>query len=124
MRLEGQLTQELVRALRKKLPNSVVFKHADGITYGIPDISVTWLGSTTWLEVKRGRVEGRIIQNRTLQNLEEQGNAFYILYVASGDIHMISPNYRRTLRTFKTHEEVTQHIKELHAQIRQTTSLS
>ena len=50
---ETQFTGKLVRALRKCLePNYIVWKHADGYTAGIPDISISWGRDTLWIEVK------------------------------------------------------------------------
>jgi len=50
---ETQFTSRLTKALRKQLgPYHIVWKHADGYTAGIPDISINWGGNTLWIEVK------------------------------------------------------------------------
>jgi len=49
---EATVVRAIVDHLRERLPGAVVFKHNDRITAGIPDVSVTYGGRTTWLEVK------------------------------------------------------------------------
>lgn len=49
---EAQLTYRLTRMLRLRLPQATVFKHADGFTAGMPDVSISWEGHTVWVEVK------------------------------------------------------------------------
>ena len=54
---ESQWTQKLKKALEAALPGSVVLKHNDAITGGIPDLSITSFEAgpyarTTWIEVK------------------------------------------------------------------------
>lgn len=80
MKLESQLTA----ALKKHLINAlggVVFKHADAITAGIPDLSVTWNGHTSWVEVKRGKgVKTRGVQAYTLRQLSAEGSCWVVQY--------------------------------------------
>ena len=92
MKLEAQLTRELILTIKKTLPGSIVFKHSDRITFGIPDVSVTWMGTTTWIEVKRGRLSGRKIQQRTLQRLGMQSLAFYVVYYET-HIEVLTPDF-------------------------------
>lgn len=49
---ETDLTTKLAERFRKTIRNSIVFKHADSYTHGIPDISVTAHGHTSWWEIK------------------------------------------------------------------------
>jgi hypothetical protein len=50
---ETQFTSKLTKALREQLePGYIVWKHADGYTAGIPDISISWGRDTLWIEVK------------------------------------------------------------------------
>lgn len=51
---ESAFTAKLLKALRSHaaLKDAVVWKHADRISAGIPDFSVTVSGRTTWWEVK------------------------------------------------------------------------
>ena len=83
--LEGQLSSGLVAALNE-LPGFVAIKHNDARTAGIPDISLTGLGRTSWIEVKRGKLTSRSLQRLTLHRLHEAsgGRAFYVLYSARG----------------------------------------
>lgn len=81
---EAQFTRALVHDLRQVLDRTVIFKHNDRLTAGVPDLSVTYHGRTTWLEVKHlprlRAVEGFIsinprhvvplIQWETLRRLE------------------------------------------------------
>jgi hypothetical protein len=52
---ETYLKKCLTRELRKRMPTAVVYRHEDAFTAGIPDISVTFLAQTSWIEVKFDR---------------------------------------------------------------------
>jgi len=79
---ERTVCNGLVRSLRRELPGCVVLRHTDGLLAGIPDISVTWNGHTTWIEVKflNPKIIDRGIQRLNMKRLEKQGTAFYVLY--------------------------------------------
>jgi hypothetical protein len=80
---EGEVTRDLVKHLRKSMPGSVIFKHADMITAGIPDISVTGYGRTIWLEIKiskNGKFKSTNLQDESMRKLAMAGRAFYVLY--------------------------------------------
>ena len=79
---EKTLTSGLVETLRKGLPGAVVFNHADRVTAGIPDISVTWNGCRPWLEVKYANPDFEVkgIQKLTMQRLAAQGLAWFVIY--------------------------------------------
>jgi hypothetical protein len=77
---ERTLVTQLKRALCAGLPGAVVFKHHDTITAGIPDLSVTWRGTTTWIEVKYNTTRIRPLQHNTLIRLRGHGSAFYVVY--------------------------------------------
>ena len=49
---ESTKSTPLLTWLRLKAFQSVVFKHCDRATIGIPDASLTWQNSTTWMEFK------------------------------------------------------------------------
>lgn len=49
---ETQFTSKLVKELRRRLPGAMIFKHADGYSAGIPDISISFESKTTWWEAK------------------------------------------------------------------------
>jgi len=82
---EKTLCAALVRTIRQEMSSAVVFKHADRVTSGVPDISVTWGGRTVWLEVKYVKAGKKIsdeqgIQRRTLDQLSRNGRCFYVIY--------------------------------------------
>lgn len=56
MKSEGELTRPLLVALCNAMLGSVVTKHSDRFTFGIPDISIDWI-NTVWLEVKATETE-------------------------------------------------------------------
>lgn len=49
---ERNITEKLMERLRADLRGAVVIKHADSFTAGVPDVSVSIVGSTNWIEVK------------------------------------------------------------------------
>jgi hypothetical protein len=57
-------------------------RHEDHFAYGIPDISVTGGGATTWLEAKvlNPRLKSKRIQEVQLLKLGTQGRAWYIIW--------------------------------------------
>jgi hypothetical protein len=81
---ESTFKSALVKELRATC-NAVVLRHEDQFTHGIPDISVTLKGTTSWYEAKyvreKKRVYSRGIQRMTMEKLNEQGVARYILWV-------------------------------------------
>lgn len=52
---EAQLVARVVKYLRTRFREAVVFKHNDRITAGVPDISITRRPRVTWLEAKMFR---------------------------------------------------------------------
>jgi hypothetical protein len=52
LKTENQLTAELARKVRALLPGADVTKHADFMTAGVPDLSVTLGDKTSWFEAK------------------------------------------------------------------------
>jgi hypothetical protein len=60
MKSESELTRPLLKALETAMLGSVVTKHSDRFTFGIPDISIDWI-NTAWLEVKA--TEGEKIEH-------------------------------------------------------------
>jgi len=81
---EASLSRDLVETLGAYLQGSVVFKHNEQVTGGLPDLSVTFRGSTVWLEVKFivcGEIIDRDLQWITARKLAKHGKCFYVLYV-------------------------------------------
>jgi hypothetical protein len=83
---EGHLKEALVKKLRE-VPSFVILRHEDSSTSGIPDISVTGRGATSWWEVKYGRPEftSKGIQELTMLRLSRAGIANYIIYRETAD---------------------------------------
>ena len=81
---EAELKGKLVKRLRKDLAGSVVFRHEDQFTAGIPDISVTWNGLTCWIEVKhvtpKKPFKATGLQIQTAKKLAKQGNCYIVVY--------------------------------------------
>lgn len=96
MKNETEYSGELVKALKSVMPNSVIFKHTDMYTSGIPDISATWLRCTSWIEVKVA-VGGKIksqkkrLQLETCKSLERVGICLYVVYTEL-NTHVIKPS--------------------------------
>lgn len=83
---EATLKGELCTLIRAHLRGSVVFRHEDLFTAGIPDVSVTWK-TTTWLEAKLGpRIRSRGVQEERMREIERQGRgrALYVVWVDDG----------------------------------------
>jgi len=77
---ESDLTKRFIEALRRTMPGAVVFKHADAWTAGIPDLTVSWRGVTTWVEVKKLPYRARGIQRVRVQQLGRVARVFYVMY--------------------------------------------
>lgn len=90
---EKTLTNALLKTLRKELPEAVIFKHADQVTAGIPDISVTYEGITIWFELKyvKTKIHSRELQHYTMLRLQNAGHPFYILYIEKTKETIIVP---------------------------------
>ena len=81
---ESDLKRRLVKAILATHPGAVVYRHEDAFTAGIPDISVTWAGLTSWWEVKHeplGRTSKLTkLQEHELRRLARQTVAGCITY--------------------------------------------
>jgi hypothetical protein len=86
---EATLTRELLKILERKLSGAVIIKHADRFRAGVPDASITWNGTTSWLEVKyvRRRHRGALPKSQfpaaqfvTMAQLAAAGRAIYLVY--------------------------------------------
>jgi hypothetical protein len=79
---EATLKNQLVKKLRELMPGFVILRHEDRHTAGIPDISVTGCGRTSWWEVKHANPDwkSRGIQELTCMRLAAAGICFYITY--------------------------------------------
>lgn len=88
---ESYLIAELIRRLHLEFPRVVVLKHCDRFTAGIPDLSVSTGGYTTWLEVKLVRPRENLwdlvreLQLMRLRMLDvaTHGRAWLLVYYAA-----------------------------------------
>lgn len=89
---EGQLTRELIKVIERTMLSAVVLKHAERFTSGIPDMSVTWHGVTSWWECKRTpgfTLHG--LQTLTCRRLAAHGICRYIIFGAERT-RIVHPN--------------------------------
>lgn len=82
---EHDLSRKLVKALRVALEPAcfVILKHNQRTGVGVPDISVTGAGRTSWWELKylkAGRLIQRGLQAHMLHRLGQAGLARYIMF--------------------------------------------
>jgi hypothetical protein len=79
---ESALKSQLMLELRSQLRGFVLFRHEDIRKGGVPDISVTGRGKTSWFEVKHAtpnfETDGR--QELTCLQLAGAGFCRYIIY--------------------------------------------
>jgi hypothetical protein len=80
---EAYLKRKLVDTLRVTMPGAVVIRHEDKFTAGVPDLSVSWNGITSFVEVKYQR-KGRksvptALQARMIKQLRENRAPAYVL---------------------------------------------
>lgn len=92
---EAKLVAALMKALGPELPGYVIIKHHDTITAGVPDLSVTGRGRTTWLEVKYAnpKIYFRGAQSELMKKLYASGSAFYVVYRENPDaVEIVAPS--------------------------------
>lgn len=80
---EGTLKTKLKHTLLQVLPGAVVWNHTGAFTSGIPDLSCSWGGTTSWIEVKYSPVGRRSrptpLQVAALKSLAAAGVPAYLL---------------------------------------------
>jgi hypothetical protein len=93
---ETEHIAKLLRLLRTRVAgNGVVFKHQDARTTGIPDLSVTLGGKTSWWEgkvVRHDRVTGVGLQHQVMRELAVAGTAWYVVWDGIG-VGLVEPRY-------------------------------
>lgn len=81
---EQKLVSKLMEKMREELQPEgyVCLRHEDSFTSGIPDISVTAFGRTSWWEAKHANpdFDSRGIQELTMLRLAKAGYARYIIF--------------------------------------------
>lgn len=83
---EATLKAALVKEAREALRGWVIIRHEDHFTHGIPDISFTGLGQTTWIEAKYAnpKIKMKGIQELTMKRLAAAGRAKFLIYWEKG----------------------------------------
>ena len=79
---EATLKSSLVGVLKNTMPGAVVVRHEDKFKAGVPDISVTWRGTTSWVEVKyerKRRSPLTALQAKFITDLARTGAPAYAL---------------------------------------------
>jgi hypothetical protein len=76
---EAKLKADLVQVFNS-VPGVLCLGHNDHVKAGIPDLSVTCRGFTSWLEIKKSPVKSRTMQRTRMLQLAEYGSAFYVIY--------------------------------------------
>lgn len=68
---------------------AVIIKHNDAYTSGIPDVSITWRGCTSWWEFKHGdKVKwANPLQQLTCKRFASAGQCYIVLYEARGEFN-------------------------------------
>jgi hypothetical protein len=79
---EADVTTVLLKLMHARFPGSVVIKHSDKATTGIPDASVTWNARTLWIEVKLAdpSFTSTGLQELTCARLARAGRCTYVIY--------------------------------------------
>jgi hypothetical protein len=94
---EATLKAELVKIARAAMNGYVIIRHEDRGTYGIPDISATGNGKTSWWEAKFANPDfnSKGIQDLTMLRLANVGLARYIIYEITKEkdkfVHIVHP---------------------------------
>jgi hypothetical protein len=126
MKLETELTGKLGAMIKKVIPAAIFLKHSDGATAGVPDFSVTWLGLTSWHEVKVADPEfmSQGVQELTCCRLAIQGCCDYIIYNTDPrSVSIVAPNSLANWSTDRIlylegydHVGIAAYIADLHRQ--------
>lgn len=85
---ETPLKAKLVKRLRDTRPDFVVIRHEGDSRHGVPDISATGLGFTSWWEVKHAdpTFDSEGVQELSMKRLAAGGYARYIIFDERDDI--------------------------------------
>lgn len=89
---EADVVAKIRYEVKKQLPLAKFLKHNDFSSEGIPDLSISFAGMTTWVEVKLLKAKetqvsfakhlkpgGRMVQLVTCQQLEKQARCYYLI---------------------------------------------
>jgi hypothetical protein len=96
---EAKLKSDFIKEIKAHSHGVVIIHHEDVRTSGIPDISITFNGRTTWWELKHAtpQFDSPGIQELTMLRLNAHGFARYLIYyeskVASRQTLIVDPKY-------------------------------
>ena len=123
---ESTIKGLLIKAMKLQMSGALIFRHEDRHLHGVPDISCTWLGHTTWWEVKRTPFERQPQQELRCQQLAQRGYCQYIIFKTSTyntlpAIYIVQPKdikkwdrlFYKRIDTFN-YQDVSQHIQGVH----------
>ena len=86
--IEGEFKSKVVRELKLNAVPAVIIRHEDKSESGVPDMSVTYKGKTTWWEFKIARPKIDLsrggIQRLVCARLSKQGHCRYVVLVEQG----------------------------------------
>lgn len=85
---EGTLLAACRRKIKELFPDAVIIKHADSVTSGVPDLSCTYNGMTSWWEFKQGpKIKWKnALQELTCRRLAHHGTCYVVLYEIINDV--------------------------------------
>jgi hypothetical protein len=117
---EAKLQRSLIVNFEQHLDQCVVLSHSDQYIKGIPDLSVTWWGMTTWLELKflNPSLIASGVQHLMMCNLERAGSAYYVLYDSRSISTRIVKPYTNECVSEESgyaHRSVVDFIRRLHS---------
>ena len=103
---ESTLKSQLMDVIKKELPTYVPIRHEDVRTNGIPDLSLTGHGWTSWWEFKYADPHFEIqgIQELTMLRLARAGFARYVIWQTIDEVQrtfIVHPSCVRTLTRYE-----------------------
>jgi hypothetical protein len=96
---ESELRSRFMKVMRSDWPGAIAIRHEDVRTVGIPDLSVTYAGMTSWWEFKHGTPDFSSpgLQAHTCQRLASNGYCRYVIFHEAEDlkpgIFIVHPRY-------------------------------
>lgn len=121
---EATVKAGFVALVRGELPTAVVYRHEDRFSAGVPDISVSWNGRTSWWEVKWAHpgFECGKVQHIMMLRLEKVTIARYLIYAnirGEKTTHVVLPSESERWRDSVLapgfdHKTVLTQLKALH----------
>jgi len=86
---EATIQAALLPKIRAGLPGSVVTKHSERLVAGVPDVSVSWRGLTTWWELEHWNPKRSEDprQDFLIAKLSVQAPVRYVIYLGSKHKH-------------------------------------